>query len=103
MSTPTSPSAAFLKPAEYARRKRTASATNHPIPYFPFRYDQGGTGLELLQTPYLPLRASPCNPSSTVSPGAYFLYHQHHPSLTSSRLILAHGISTPFTIHLASP
>ena len=28
-------------------------------------------------------RASHSNRSSTVSPGAYFRYHQHHPSLTN--------------------
>jgi hypothetical protein len=41
-------------------------------------------------------RASFSNPSSTVSPGAYFRNHQHQPPLTSS-LIQVHAVGNPQT------
>ncbi len=40
--------------------------------------DNLGSGLSI------DLRASFSNPSSTISPGAYFRYYQHQPCLTSS-------------------
>ena len=48
-----------------------------------FRHSHGGTGCGSVPKPFLHSRASCSNPSSTVSSGAYFLYHQHQPSLTS--------------------
>ena len=48
-----------------------------------FRHSHGGTGCGSTHNPLLASRASFSNPSSTASPGAYFLYHQHQPSLTS--------------------
>ena len=49
-----------------------------------FRHSHGGTGCGSNHSPLPPSRASFSNPSSTVSPGAYFRYHQHQPCLTSS-------------------
>jgi hypothetical protein len=48
-----------------------------------FAHSHGGTGCGSTHKPFLASRAFLSNPSSTVSPGAYFLYHQHQPSLTS--------------------
>jgi hypothetical protein len=48
------------------------------------RHSHGSTGRGAAHTPFLASRASFSNPSSTVSPGAYFRYHQHQPCLTSS-------------------
>jgi hypothetical protein len=42
-----------------------------------FRHSHGGTGCESTHKPFFTSRASLSNPSSTVSPGAYFQYHQH--------------------------
>ena len=47
------------------------------------RHSHGGTGCGSAHKPFFASRASFSNPSSTVSPGAYFRYHQHQPSLTS--------------------
>jgi len=51
--------------------------------HFLFRHAHGGTGAGSTHNPFLASLASFSNRSSTVSPGAYFLYHQHQPSLTS--------------------
>ena len=48
-----------------------------------FRHSHGGTGCGSTHKPFFASRASFSSPSSTVSPGAYFRYHQHQPSLTS--------------------
>src|SRR6476660_809447 len=48
-----------------------------------FLHSHGGTGCGSAHKPFFPSRASFSNPSTTVSPGAYFRYHQHQPSLTS--------------------
>jgi hypothetical protein len=48
------------------------------------RHAHGGTGCGSTHKPILASRASFSNPSSPVSPGAYFRYHQHQPCLTSS-------------------
>jgi hypothetical protein len=45
-------------------------------PHLGFRYTHGGTGCGSAHKPILASRASFSNPSSTVSPGAYFRYHQ---------------------------
>jgi hypothetical protein len=54
------------------------------VSYFRFRHSQGGTGCGSTHKPFCFSRASFSTPSSTVSPGAYFRYHQHQPCLTSS-------------------
>jgi hypothetical protein len=46
-----------------------------------FRHSHGGTGCGSAHKPFLASRASFSNPSSTVSPGACFRYHQHQPCL----------------------
>jgi len=53
---------------------------------FHFRHSHGGIGCGLAYKPFLASRAVCFNPSSTVSPGAYFRYRQHQPSLTSMGL-----------------
>lgn len=42
-----------------------------------FRRSHGGTGAGSTHKPFLASRASLSSPSSTVSLGAYFRYHQH--------------------------
>jgi len=42
-----------------------------------FRHFHGGTGRGSAHNPFLASRASASKRSSTVSPGAYFRYHQH--------------------------
>jgi len=54
------------------------SADSHD---FRFRHSHGGTGCGLAHNPFLASRASLSNPFSTVFPGAYFRYHQHHQSV----------------------
>jgi hypothetical protein len=49
-----------------------------------FRHSHGGTGRGSAHNPFRPSRASFSNPSRTVSPGAYFRYHQHQPSRASA-------------------
>jgi hypothetical protein len=44
-----------------------------------FRHSHGGTGCGSAHKPFLASRASFSSSSSTVSPGAYFRYHQHQP------------------------
>jgi len=51
--------------------------------YF-LRHSHGDTGCGSAHKHFLASRASFSNPSSTVSPGAYFRYHQPHPSLSRS-------------------
>ena len=51
-------------------------------------HSHGGTGFGSAHNPFFASRACFSNPSSTVSAGAYFRYHQHQPSLTSSWLTL---------------
>jgi hypothetical protein len=53
-----------------------------------FRQSHGGTGFGSTHKPFLLSRASASKRSSTASPGAYFRYHQHQPSLTSVWLTL---------------
>ena len=48
------------------------------------RHSHGGTDCGSAHNPFFASRASCSNPSSTVSPSAYFRYHQHQPCLTSS-------------------
>ena len=50
---------------------------------FRIRHSYGDTGCGSAQKPFRTSRASFSNPSSTESPGAYILYHQHHPPLTN--------------------
>ena len=45
-------------------------------------------GAALAHKPFFASRASISSVSSSVFPGAYFLYHQHQPSFTSSWLTL---------------
>ena len=47
------------------------------------RYSHGEIGAGSAHKPFFASHASFSNPSSTLSPGAYFLYHQHQPSSTS--------------------
>ena len=49
-----------------------------------FRHSHGGTGCGSAHKPILASLASFSNPSSTISPGAYFRYHHHQPCLTNS-------------------
>jgi len=49
-----------------------------------FPHSHGGTDCGSAHTPFLASRALFSNPSSPLSPGAYFRYHQHKPRLTSS-------------------
>ena len=58
----------------------TESDMSSDCPHFGFRYTHGGTGCGSAHKPFLASRAWFSNPSSTVSPGAYFRYHQHPPS-----------------------
>lgn len=51
--------------------------------YFRFRHSHGGSECRSAHKPFFASRASFSNPSSVKSPGAYFPYHQHQPSLTS--------------------
>jgi hypothetical protein len=44
--------------------------------YRPCRHSHGGTGFRSTHKPFFASRVSFSNPSSTVSPGAYFRYHQ---------------------------
>ena len=46
------------------------------------RYTHGGIGAGSAHRPIFASRASCSSLSSSVSPGAYFRYHQHQPSLT---------------------
>ena len=46
-----------------------------------FRHSHGGTGCGSSHNSFRSSRASDSNISSTVFPGAYFRYHQHHPHL----------------------
>jgi len=48
-----------------------------------FLHSHGGTGCGSAHNPFMASRASRSNPSSTLSPGAYFRYHQHQPSSTN--------------------
>ena len=56
-----------------------------------FRHSHGGTGCGSTHKPFPASRASFSNPSSTASPGAYFLYHQHQPCL-------AVGLAIPWNV-----
>src|SRR5262249_30112358 len=60
------------------RSDRLSSCTRLALRYTHGRGETGSAHNPLLASP-----ASFSNPSSTVSPGAYFRYHQHHPSFTS--------------------
>src|SRR5262245_3868453 len=51
----------------------------HPPLGVLFRHFHGGTGRGSAHKPFLASRAFLSNPSSTVSPGAYFRNHQHQP------------------------
>ena len=46
---------------------------------FFFLHSHGGTGCGSAHKPFFASRASFSRPSSTVSSGAYFRYHQHQP------------------------
>jgi hypothetical protein len=48
-----------------------------------FRHSHGGTGTGSAHKPFFASRAYFSSPSSTVSPGAYFRYHQHQLSPSS--------------------
>ena len=52
------------------------------------RHSHGGVGCGSTHKPLLNSRASFSSVSSSMFPGAYFRYHQHQPSLTSSWLTL---------------
>jgi len=63
------------------------SARSAPLYWRPqrvlFRHSHGGMGAGSTHNPFLASRASFSSPSRTVSPSAYFRYHQHQPFLTS--------------------
>ena len=64
-----------------------ADTSELPLYWLPqrilFRHSHGGTGCGSVNNPFFASRASFSNTSKTVSPDAYFRYHQHQPSLTS--------------------
>jgi hypothetical protein len=57
--------------------KKQSVRIPHPAHLLRFRHSHGGTGCGSAHKPILASRAFFSNPSSTVSPGAYFRYH--HP------------------------
>ena len=52
-----------------------------------FLHSHGGTGCGSAHRPFFATLASFSNFSSSRSPGAYFLYHQHQPTLTEETLM----------------
>ena len=81
--------------AEPTQSKDTETETrgikSPPLTCYRFRHSHGGTGCGSAHKPFSPSRASFSNPSSTVSPGAYFRYHQHQPCFDEF-LIEVHAI-----------
>jgi hypothetical protein len=77
LQKPSRSNEALLWPPVWRRRIYRAAAPA-------FRHSHGGTGCGSAHNPFRPACASFSNPSSIASPGAYFRYHQHQPSLTSA-------------------
>ena len=80
------PSSALIENGAAASWAKTESERHALLTGSVFSTPHGGTVCGSAHNPFCPSRTSFSKPSSTISPGAWFLYQQENPSRTSSRL-----------------